>query len=91
MRFLFMQDHLEQLAIHNVDGVDLAINCNPSDNTVSFDDRGQTYFRLDIVGFFISFCALSTVGVVILSDKRLRTHPNKLIAFICLSDAFNYY
>lgn len=31
------------------------------------------------------------MGLVILKDKRIRTHPNELIAYICLSDAYNYF
>jgi hypothetical protein len=46
---------------------------------------------MDMIGFTLSFLALSLVGFVILSDKRIRTHPNGLIAFICLSDAYNYF
>ena len=50
---------------------EVAINCNPSSSTVSSDDQGTTYFRMDIVGFTISFLALSIVGFAILSDKRI--------------------
>lgn len=70
---------------------DYAVNCNPSDATVSNDDIGDTYFRLDIAGFTISFIALSCVGLVIISDKRIRTHPNELIAYICLCDSYSYF
>ncbi len=70
---------------------DYSVNCNPGQATVSNDDVGETYFRLDIAGFTISFIALTCVGLVILTDKKLRTHPNELIAYICLSDAYNYF
>jgi hypothetical protein len=66
------------------------LNCNPSNKTVSSDDNESFWFKIDVTGFAISFVALSFVGVVILSDKRIRTHPNQMIAYICLSDAYNY-
>jgi len=31
------------------------------------------------------------VGFTILSDKHLAEHPNKIIAYTCLCDAFNYF
>ena len=70
---------------------DTAINCNRSDHTVSFDDQGTTYFQIDVIGLTISFLALTVVGFAILSDKRVKAHPNKIIAYICLSDAYNYF
>jgi len=70
---------------------DYTVNCYPSERTVSYEDLGTVYFRIDIAGFLVSFIALTFVGLVILTDKRIQAHPNKLIAFICLSDAYNYY
>lgn len=60
-------------------------------NTVSLDDKDDLWFKLDLAGFCLSFCALSIVGMSILCDKRIKTHPNPLIAMICLSDAYNYF
>ena len=34
---------------------------------------------------------LSFVALLIFTDKRLQAHPNKLIAYTCLADAFNFY
>ena len=73
------------------DSYDTAINCNRSDHTVSTDDRGTLYFRIDVIFLTISFLALTIVGFAILSDKRVIAHPNKIIAYICLSDAYNYF
>ena len=71
---------------------DRTINCNPSNKTVSSDDAGDPNFAIDVTGFGISFLALSLIAVAILSDKRVRdSHPNKIIAYICICDAYNYY
>lgn len=58
---------------------------------MSTDDSDEIWFKLDVAGFSLSFAALTFVGLAILSDKRLKTHPNHLIALICLSDAYNYF
>ena len=71
---------------------DRTINCNPSNSTVSSDDSDELNFILDVCGFIISFLALCLISVAILSDKRVReSHPNKIIAYICMCDAYNYY
>ena len=49
----------------------IAIHCNPSDSTVSSEDNTMVYFKLDLIGFTLSFLALAFVGFVILSDKRI--------------------
>ena len=68
-----------------------SLSCYESERSVSYKDSDELYFKLDIAGFALSFFALSLVGLLILCDKRIRTHPNEIIAFICLSDAYNYY
>ena len=73
MGFLVALNNLKDL--HNdiikSDAYDVAINCNYSDRTVSTDDKGTTYFRIDVIGLTISFLALTVVGFAILSDKRV--------------------
>jgi len=34
---------------------------------------------------------LAFVALIIFTDKRLQAHPNMLIAFTCLADAFNFF
>jgi hypothetical protein len=34
---------------------------------------------------------LAFVALLIFTDKRLQAHPNKLIAYTCLFDAYNFY
>ena len=59
---------------------------------MSHDDLGEFYFRLALVGFTISFLALCLISLAILTDKRVKeSHPNRIIAYICLCDAYNYY
>ena len=65
-------------------------DCSDDDDHVSTDDAGTFWFRLDIFGLSLSFISLSFISYAILSDKRVRSHPNDIIAFICLCDAYTY-
>ena len=58
---------------------------------VSEDDRGRTYYQLILICAFISFVLLFSVGMLILSDKRIRGHPNNIIALILMADAYTYF
>lgn len=66
------------------------MDCNPSEDRVSGDDQGTVYFKLGICVTFLSVVSLSFVSLSILSDKRVRSHPNNIIAFICLCDAYTF-
>lgn len=72
-----------------IDEVD-TIDCDPDSDHVSNDDAGSNWFWADIVGITISLVSLSFVSYAILSDKRIRGHPNNIIAYICLCDAYTY-
>ena len=72
-----------------IDEVD-TIDCDPDSLHVSKDDAGSNWFKVDIVGITISLVSLSFVSYAILSDKRIRGHPNNIIAYICLCDAYTY-
>jgi hypothetical protein len=39
----------------------------------------------------VSAVLLAFVALLIFTDKRLQAHPNKLIAYTCLFDAYNFY
>ena len=65
-------------------------DCLPDDDHVSPDDAGTNWFRADIIGISLSLVSLSFVSYAILSDKRIRGHPNNIIAYICLCDAYTY-
>ena len=58
---------------------------------MSDDDRGRTYYQLIIICACISFILLFSVGMLILSDKRIRGHPNNIIALILMADAYTYF
>ena len=66
------------------------IDCNLDDEHVSPDDKGTTWYRADIIGIVISLVSLCFVSFSMLSDKRVRTHPNYIISLICLCDAYTY-
>ena len=68
-----------------------AAACNNVDGYVDDDDRGTLYFNLDITLSLMSSLSLGFIALIILTDKRIQGHPNKLIAFTCLIDAFNFY
>ena len=44
-----------------------------------------------MIGSGCSCAFLFFVGMIILTDKRIRGHPNNIIAFICMADAFTYF
>ena len=92
LKWLHELDKMESFNQEMRDHSDRTINCNPSDTTVSSDDADDLNYYLDVCGFIVSFLALCLISVAILSDKRVReSHPNKIIAYICLCDAYNYY
>ena len=57
---------------------------------MSADDVGTNWYRADIIGITLSLVSLSFVSFAILTDKRIRGHPNNIIAYICLCDAYTY-
>ena len=67
------------------------IACNTDDYHVSDDDKGLLAFNLDMVLSLASAIMLAFVALLIFTDKRLQAHPNMLIAFTCLADAFNFF
>mmetsp|Transcript_27446 Transcript_27446/g.34100 ORF Transcript_27446/g.34100 Transcript_27446/m.34100 type:complete len:89 (+) Transcript_27446:165-431(+) len=52
--------------------------------------RTLTWFRIDIGCIIVSMLALSFISWSILTDRRIRGHPNNIIALICLCDAYQY-
>ena len=61
------------------------------ENVVSADDKGRIYYKLICLCTFISFVLLFSVGMLILTDKRVRGHPNNIIALILMADAYTYF
>jgi len=45
---------------------------------------------MDLFGVSLSFVSLSLISLAILSDKRVSSHPNNIIAYIMLCDAYTY-
>lgn len=43
-----------------------------------------------MLGIALSAATLSFISLAILSDERVRAHPNKLIALVCMCDAYTY-
>ena len=72
----------------SLDCVDLT---GDDDQYVHSIDAGSTFFRADLIGSSCSCFLLFLVGIIILGDKRIRGHPNNIIAFICMSDSFTYF
>ena len=61
------------------------------ENVVSADDKDRIYYKLICLCTFISFVLLFSVGMLILTDKRVRGHPNNIIALILMADAYTYF
>lgn len=49
-----------------------------------------SWYFYDISSAGLSSVALFLVAILILSDRRLHAHPNKLIAYICLCDSYTF-
>ena len=61
-----------------------------NEDYVTADEVNDTWFRIDIACISLSMLSLSFVSWSILTDKRIRGHPNNIIALICLCDAYQY-
>lgn len=66
------------------------LSCNPTLQYVNQYKVGTNHFRFDIAAASLSGISLLLVAVLILTDKKLKVHPNKLIAYICLCDSFTF-
>ena len=94
--FHFLSSRLrQQISLNNEDiPYHSSVDCQESNEGfeyVTANDRGDAFFRADLIGSACSCFALFFVGMIILTDKRIRGHPNNIIAFICMSDAFTYF
>ena len=63
-------------------------SCNPTINYVNYSKLGLTFFNLDVTAATLSMFALTTVALIILSDEKIKAHPNKMIAYVFLCDAY---
>jgi hypothetical protein len=48
-------------------------------------------FKADMVLACLSSLALGFIALIIFTDKRIQGHPNMIIAYTCLVDAFNFF
>lgn len=64
------------------------LSCNPALNYVNQAKHGTPWYLFDICAASLSTISLLFVACLILFDPRLQMHPNKLIAYICICDAF---
>jgi hypothetical protein len=54
-------------------------------------DIANFTFQADMYLALLSALALGAVALIILTDKRLQGHPNMIIAYTCLLDAYTFY
>jgi len=66
-------------------------SCNPTLDYVNMNKKGMPYFKTDISFAAVSCFALFFVAALILTDKRLQAHPNKLIAYVFICDAYTFF
>jgi hypothetical protein len=63
---------------------------NSSHVFVNSNFVGTTSFNVDLSLSTLSAISLGLVALLVLADERIQAHPNLLIAYNCLLDAFNY-
>jgi hypothetical protein len=64
------------------------LSCNPTLNYVNQAKVHTGWYIFDICAASLSSVSLLFVACLILFDPRLQMHPNRLIAYICICDAF---
>jgi hypothetical protein len=50
--------------------------CNPTIDYVNLNKLGLPFYDVDVTGAFLSMVALLTIAFVILSDEKIKEHPN---------------
>ena len=66
-------------------------SCNPTLDYVNQNKNELKYFKTDIAFAAISCFALFFVAALILTDRKLQAHPNKLIAYVFICDAYTFF
>jgi hypothetical protein len=51
-------------------------SCNPTIDYVNINKQGLTFFNLDVTAATLSTVALLTMAIIILSDQKIKAHPN---------------
>lgn len=68
------------------------MSCRPTLDYVNqykaLEDFG--WFSYDIAAATLSSISLLLIAALILFDKRLHMHPNKMIAYVCVCDAYGF-
>lgn len=63
--------------------------CEPQG--VNWEDSGFAWFKFDLFLSILSGLLLGLVALMIFQDTRLQAHPNKLIAYSCLFNSYNFF
>ena len=66
-------------------------SCDPTTGYVSLKNAGSPFFRLDIAAASFSTVALLIMAILKLSDEKTRAHPNQMIAYVFLCDAYMFF
>ena len=62
--------------------------CNPTIDYVNMNKQGLAFFNIDVTAAALSTVALLTIAIIILSDQKIKAHPNQMIAYVFLCDAY---
>jgi hypothetical protein len=62
--------------------------CTPTIDYVNAGNAGTPFYRIDVAAASLSMIALLTIALIILNDEKLKAHPNKMIAYVFLCDAY---
>lgn len=65
-------------------------SCNPKYDYVNRNKVGLPFFDFDITAASLSMVSLLVIASIILLDKRLQAHPNQMIAYVFLCDAYTF-
>jgi hypothetical protein len=79
-------------SVTNSQNIDSILSCRPTLNYVNKEKLNGMpgWFTYDVTASMISALSLLLISGLILLDKRLQMHPNKLLAYACLCDAYGF-
>jgi hypothetical protein len=81
-------DESTNLSTNKVPTIGMMEGCNPTIDYVNLYKSGLPFYQVDLTAAGLSFFALLIIALVILSDDKIKAHPNQMIAYVFLCDAF---
>jgi hypothetical protein len=85
---ILVSDKSTNLATNKVPTIGMMEGCNPTIDYVNLYKSGLPFYQVDLIAASLSVLALLIIALVILSDEKMKAHPNQMIAYVFLCDAF---